>query len=226
MLFLFFTASLFAGGLQVSPVHIVFKPGENITLLQLRNVEKKSITFQLSVKRWEQKKGKGYYVKTRDVLVTPPLVKIAPGQIQNIRIAYLGTPPEKREKAYRIFMRQVITKHKHVSGLEVILNISVPVFVQPQGTLTPALTWTATCKKKHLRLTAFNNGNEHAQVTHLLIETPKGEKIIDQKVFKYLFPGNAYMWRVKMKSGCKRNYKLTYTNNKPTAEPPTQVHVS
>lgn len=207
-------ASSFAGGLEVSPVHINLSAQKNIILVKLDNVDKHPFVMQLSAKRWKQKQGKNIYSSTNDILVTPPLVSIPPGKEQNLRIAFLGVPGEHKEKSYRLYLKQILPHKNKISGLYVAINIGLPIFIKPLQPSKQKVVWSGHCDNKQLTLVARNVGDKHAQVTRLkLVDSKTHKLIVNKRVFTYILPGNSHEWRYANKEQCRHVYQLVETTN-------------
>ncbi len=100
-------AAATAQGLRVSPTTLeVIAPGA-ATTLTLVNQGRTVMTVQARIFRWTQANGQEQFDATGDVVVSPPMVQIAPGQQQVLRIVRTTRSPVRGEEAYRLYIDQI-----------------------------------------------------------------------------------------------------------------------
>lgn len=190
---------LFAAGIGIDPIHIHLSQKKAFAALTVRNQNPEPITLQLGVKRWSQKNGQDDYQDTRDLLVVPPMMTIAPGESQVVRIALQRLPDKSQELTYRLFFHQLpIGDSFKKSGIHTLLRILVPVFVAPIINNQPKqLVWQGTIVGKELALSVQNKSNLHVQITHLLLTGSWDKKpLLSQQVFHYVLPQQSYTWHL------------------------------
>ena len=180
----FFMLHLHAAKIQISPISLSLSPQESIQVINLTNVGDTSVLYQLmTINAWRQLNGKAHYQKTTELAAMPPIMKIAPGHKQVIRLGYIGTWNFKEEKAYRILLHQVLdppkkdTNGKTIVALNVGLDLSIPIFVKPNLPTHPMVTGTAHLKHNDLTVTLHNTGSEHIKVRDLQLVTAHGNKL-------------------------------------------------
>lgn len=155
-----------AGAFQVNPIRVDLGPGIASQSLVVRNDGTEALVVQMSVQAWSQEDGQDVYRPTQDALVTPPVAQIAPGAEQVIRVGLRRPPDPTRQGTYRLFVQEVPgAPAPGVTGLQVALRVSLPVFVAAQAPARRDLHWSvARGAVGELALTVENRGNVHAQI--------------------------------------------------------------
>ena len=92
--------------------------------------------MQIRIVRWKQEGGYERYTAQQDVVASPPIVTIAKGSKQLIRLIKQGTIPSGVEQAYRIIVDEIPqpdAKAEPSMGLKLQMRYSIPLFVYGQG---------------------------------------------------------------------------------------------
>ncbi|MBC7698390.1 MAG: molecular chaperone [Bacteroidia bacterium] len=194
--FLFASLAYAEGSLQLSPLRLSLSDLENITTLTVKNRGATSSLVQLEVLNWTQKNGVDIFEPTRDILVSPPVFTIAPGAEQVLRAVSRRKADNNKELTYRLFVREVQDQAKPADDntIKVLLNISLPIFIQSDIKSLPKLVWSAkniSAQKFSLKLT--NNGMQHIQVKSFQLIDTNGDKIL-QNTMHYVLPDSATEW--------------------------------
>lgn len=105
------------------------------------------------------------------------------------------------EQAYRVYIREVVaeTRTSKCRGtrLKMALNISIPLFIQPQ-TMQKNYVWSAKwCDSQHLQLELHNTGNVTIFTNQWQLLS--GHKPFSPKhaVFNYIQPKQSQHWMIK-----------------------------
>ncbi|NUO74350.1 MAG: molecular chaperone, partial [Frateuria sp.] len=153
-------------------------------------------TIQLRAMAWSQSEGKDVFAPAGDILATPPIFTVPAGGSQVIRIGSRRDPDPQQERAYRLFLREVPpAPQAGAAGLRMVLEISLPVFVQPSSASAPGLHWQATrIDGTHVKLTASNTGTAHAHLTHFVLSGDDGRRLPMPSNAAYILPGNSHDW--------------------------------
>ena len=93
-----YASTALAGGLEVSPTSLQLNPQANSEELWLSNVGNTPISAQVRVFTWSQKEGADYLAATSALTISPPLLQMAPGAKQLVRVIRSG-PPEVDERS-------------------------------------------------------------------------------------------------------------------------------
>ena len=188
-----------AGSLQVAPVRIVLTPGRSVAAMTIGNAEDAEVAVQAEVFSWSQVDGKDVYEPTRDVLVNPTIFRLAAQAQQIVRVG-LRVPAGEREKSYRIFLQQLPRdKAVPVDGtvgvqIQTLLRIGVPIFVPPTASPTAArrdVQWRVERSDPGHRLNVRNSGDEHIQLTQVVLRQDNGSEFARKSLSHYVLAGQA-----------------------------------
>jgi fimbrial chaperone protein len=95
--------------------------------------------------------GRTKLVLTEDLILSPPIIKLAPKARQVVRLALLRAPDPARQLTYRLIVREIpeATAPKELTvAVPIALALSMPVFITPP----------AAQRERHLRHRARGPG--------------------------------------------------------------------
>ncbi|QNK03765.1 molecular chaperone [Dyella telluris] len=201
-----------AAALQVSPVMVDFKPTEQAQAIYLVNNGKEPLEAQVRVRRWTQVQGQDKLDEVDDVVASPAIIRVAPGERQVVRVVRKKPTAPAQELSYRLLVDELPqkTKAEH-SGLNVLLRYSIPVFIAPAGSATQPSSEDAQTETNlsvvHAQLVAAaagksnllmrNDGTVHIRVSHLGLTSASGkDRILEDGLVGYVLPGQQMSWPV------------------------------
>lgn len=187
-------------GLQVSPIGLRLSATTQADALWLTNTGADTIHAQVRMFRWTQANGKDVLESSRDLVVSPPMVAIAPGDRQLVRVIRQVAPASNdMETAYRVLVDEIPMDSRDKNGLTFVLRYSIPVFLAPTGdrAVKAALhaSWeeTSTGATLHIR----NSGNGHAQIADVVWYGTGGDRAtLLPGLAGYALPGASMSWNV------------------------------
>ncbi|QDH71844.1 fimbrial biogenesis chaperone [Marilutibacter alkalisoli] len=194
-----------AANLQVAPTSITLQARQSAGGLTLSNTGSEPLHAQLRVFRWTQNAGEDELEATSDIALSPPMIELAPGARQLVRIVRTGPPPAGHEASYRVIVDELPTAERgdggepaqpSPPGLQFVLRYSIPVFLMPAGAreLAPALR---TRLVDGNRIEISNTGDGHAQVADLVFVGRDGQRIaIAPGLSGYVLPGQRKRWEL------------------------------
>jgi fimbrial chaperone protein len=186
-----------AASLQLSPVNVeVPAPGATSTIT-LTNTGSEDINAQIRVFKWVQVNGQDQLVPTKDVVASPPAMKIGPGKNSVVRIVRTNKTPVVSEETYRLKVDEVPKPpHAGQAAVGFAVSYSVPVFFSnhKQGA---ALSWKASIVKGQIRLEADNNGDRRARIVDLKIAKAGKSVTVAPGLAGYVLRQSAKVWTVK-----------------------------
>lgn len=207
------TLSAHAGSFMANPVRLTLPAGSNSTSLSLDNTGDQPVLVQAEVMAWSQQDGKEVLTPSQDLVVSPPIFKIAPGGRQTVRLGLLRPAMGEREVTYRLFLQEVVQPPAPgEQGVSVALRLGLPVFVLPKGRAVPHLVWRAKAEDGAIRLTLTNSGNAHVQALDCKMYRQDGALFADQQLAAYVLAGQSRSWLIKPKQPW-RGEKLRLTAN-------------
>lgn len=192
-----------ASGLQVAPITLQLQARQNASGLWLSNTGDALLHAQVRVYHWTQAGGKEQLLPSRALLLSPPMLQIAAGERQLVRVIRVGAPPsggDAVEDAYRVIVDELPVNTSHKQGVNFVLHYSIPVFVEPVGktTVAPKLSWALHRDGDHAVLEVRNSGDGHAQISQLDFTGQNGSKTsLGHGLFGYVLPGATMRWILK-----------------------------
>ena len=183
-----------AQALFVVPVNLFLSPGQKATSLTVTNQGNSEIALQTRAFAWSQKEGEDDQLTAADnVVLSPPIVKMAPGATQVIRII-LRQAPENREDTYRILMDQ-IPPPAEAGVVHMVLRLSIPIFAQPAIRASPDVQFHLEYKNGQIDLVGMNVGNLHEKIRDIVLSTSDGRKLKpESNASPYLLSGATRRW--------------------------------
>jgi len=131
---------LTASAFTVTPVRIFLGQGASSALLTVRNDSTEPITFQISLRAWNQAPdGDMQLSDTKDIVFFPAMMVLQPAEEKKVRVGSAFKAAVSTERSYRIFFEelpppQVATAATGTAGgaqVRVLTKMGVPIFVQP-----------------------------------------------------------------------------------------------
>jgi fimbrial chaperone protein len=97
-------------------------------------------------------------------------------------------------------------------GLQVLLRIGIPVFVEPALATAPALHWSARrLSATEISVEAVNDGSAHVQIEKLKVSINAQAKPLAERVGGYVLPGTHASWTLKLASPLAAGQSLLLT---------------
>ncbi len=191
-----------AAGLVIDPVRIDWSPVEKSAAIKIKNTSDQPTTVHIEAQSWSQHRGTDIYSPTRDLLVSPRLVTIAPNSEQIVRTILRRQPAAGIELSYRIhFQQQLPPPATGLPGRAPAIRLGLPVFVQAKnGADAPRLAWSATqMPDLRLRIVLHNSGNTHVQVTDFaLYVLGEPHPVAGESVSTYILAEQSREWLLRL----------------------------
>jgi fimbrial chaperone protein len=192
-----------ASGLQVAPTTLSLKASQNADGLWLSNTGDSVVHAQVRVYHWTQNSQGDQLVPSTGLVISPPMLQLAIGDRQLIRVIRVGAPPNGAgavEDAYRLAIDELPIDAQGKRGLQFVLHYSVPIFVEPAGTAgaSPQLQWSLQRNGEHVMLQVSNHGDRHAQLAGLSYIDGTGHRTdLTLGLLGYVLPGATMRWMLK-----------------------------
>ncbi|MCD9086988.1 fimbria/pilus periplasmic chaperone [Stenotrophomonas sp. SY1] len=211
-----------AGDLQVAPVSLEFPAGSQAEGLWLENTGVAPLYAQLRVFRWSQAGGEEQLQPAEDLLSSPPIVSIAPGAKQYVRLVRTDGRASAQELSYRVLVDELPAPDaKPAQGLRFLLRYSIPVFVLPAGvaprnaatgpTQADLSLVSASVEERagQTWLTVRNQGRQRLRLRELLLVDPQGaQTALVPGLLGYVLNGGQMQWPLKVSAAAVRNGTL------------------
>jgi fimbrial chaperone protein len=201
-----------AGTFTISPLRVDFADATGMAVLTVRNEDGKPVVVQTQGLAWSQEGGQDALTPSRDLLVSPAVFTLPAGGSQLVRVALRRDVDPARELTYRLLLQEVPqVASPDFNGLQIVLRLSVPVFVEPRAPATPQVAWIATRDGDgKLSLSARNDGTAHARIHRFSVKTADGAAtVFDQPELAYLLPGSSRHWTFDDNNNTRLNAQPT-----------------
>ena len=183
------------------PVNPVIETGANASALWLENPGRTPITLQVRIFAWAQANGDNVYASQNDVIGSPPIVTIAPGAKQLVRLTRVGPSPAVAEATYRIVVDEIPTaKNDAAPGASVSFRMrySLPLFVRGDtyrdrpgaGAIEPRLSWRVVTTEGKRFLEIANGGAAHARLVNASFANGNMQYAITPGLLGYVLPNS------------------------------------
>jgi fimbrial chaperone protein len=163
---IFITSSSLAYG--ITPVKISLDRATNSQDIEINNDNPtEKLRLQIDTYTWQQNsKGEALLSPTREVVAFPALLEIPANTKRTVRVG-VRVPPGVEEKTYRVIVKQLRNSTigqtadvpQRQSALSFLLNMSLPVYVNPINVSKKAELGSRTLMGGKLRFTIANTGN-------------------------------------------------------------------
>jgi fimbrial chaperone protein len=181
-----------AGQFSVSPVRIYMGPRDRATSITITNDGKEELVMQADINEWKQlPNGEDELKPSEELIVSPPIIKLAPGARQVVRLARLKPTPVADQLTYRVFIREIVEARPADKGLEVqiALVFSLPIFITAP-TAKNALACSAHRQAADVvKVECSNGGNAYALPREFALVGAGGQKVASLESGAYLLPG-------------------------------------
>lgn len=199
-----------SGALLIWPVDPVIEAKQNATAIWLENSGNAPKTLQVRIFAWAQKDGHNVYAAQNDVIGSPPIVTIGPGERQLVRLTRTVAPSEEPEQAYRVIVDEIPVPQAAEAGagasVSFRMRYSIPLFSYAQG-MPPDLR--DTIKTQHVKrelkwrvaqdaegryLEVKNEAKIHARLVDVSFELGDGASPVAKGLLGYVLPGSTARW--------------------------------
>ncbi|QWP77423.1 molecular chaperone [Lysobacter sp. K5869] len=188
-----------AAGLQVTPTTLTLARDRPADALWLSNTGQETLRAQVRVYRWTQDNGQERLDTDPGLAISPPMLELAPGARQLVRVIRLGAPPA-RETAYRLIVDELPPPQTPRSeGLQFVLRYSVPVFLAPTvAGGPPQLRAQFQFEGDTPWLAVDNRGEQRAQLADAVFVDAQGRRYpLAPGLLGYALAGQRMRWPLR-----------------------------
>ncbi|MCW5651683.1 MAG: molecular chaperone [Ramlibacter sp.] len=181
-----------AGVFSVTPVRIFMKPRDRAVAVTLVNEGDTEVALQADINHWTQKPdGTDELVLTEDMILSPPIIKLAPRARQVVRLALLKPADASRQLTYRMVVREVpeaVAPKGNTMEVPIALALSMPVFITPPTAARDLSCEAVRPDAQTLQAVCRNGGSAYAQIRE--IQLRRGGQVLARfEGGNYLLPG-------------------------------------
>jgi fimbrial chaperone protein len=207
------TAALFS----VSPIRVELDAAHRTSILTFSNSGHENLRMQVRAMQWSMAPdGSWQLAPSDDLIATPELLEIAPGQNVQLRIGSLADPGQS-EASYRLLIDELPSLSEdageHKPEVKVLTQVSLPVYMEPPvATRVPVLR-SAIIERGTLKIGIGDDGTQRldAQGVQLSLADGAGRALLRRsQVANYVLAGSTDYLRVSLPAGmCERAASVT-----------------
>jgi fimbrial chaperone protein len=191
-----------AANFSVTPVRIYMKPQDRAVAVTIQNDGNAPVVLQADIYSWSQKAdGMDELVLTEDLILSPPIVKLAANAKQVVRLARLKSADATRQLTYRMVLREIPEAAPQKENVQVsfALALSMPVFITPPPARREMSCEASRTDAATLTLSCGNKGSAYAQVREVTVR--RGDQMLGRvEGGFYILPGARKVMPVKAAS--------------------------
>ncbi|WP_320721135.1 fimbria/pilus periplasmic chaperone [Enterobacter sp. 296B2] len=207
-----------AATLQVAPVTLDLQSGQRASAVYLTNSGKAAIHAQIRVYEWTQQNGKDVLTATDEVVSSPAMTSLAPGQQQLVRIIVMEPGIREQEQSYRLVIDELpdeTSRAANPNAVHFLLRYSIPVFIAGNQNM-PVSRDALSCEQAEPpgTIRCYNAGNSHIRLSHLQALTASGQVVGAVKgLAGYVLPGQTALVTLKQASHHTLSALRAYLND-------------
>lgn len=158
-----------ADAAELFPTTLVLSEDNPVAVLYIRNTSSERVVYELRGFRWTQENGEDVHDPDADLVATPPVLVLEPGESAPARIGLLsGVQAGPVERAYRLLISDIPPPARHVRpGLDVRVQYLLPVFVPPMDQRVRLELAATEDEAGRLCISGRNGGTSHAKIVSL-----------------------------------------------------------
>ncbi len=206
-----------ASSILIWPIDPVLEADQQASALWLENRGDTPANLQIRVFAWNQDGFDDKYQNQRDVVGSPPVATIQPGQKQLIRLTRAKTFPAGEEHAYRIIIDEIplplppsdAGSNQAAAAVRLQMRYSVPLFAygaglwskpdasrqrDPSGAGLPQLSGRALKVDGKPYVEVVNRGAVHARLTEAALKSGAQSRPVVDGLLGYVLPGATMRW--------------------------------
>ena len=203
-LLLSFTLPVRAATISISPLRLELGARHRTDIITLRNAGEAPLRVQVRVMLWTvADDGQWQLTPSKDLIVTPELIEIAPAKEAQLRVGTL-LDVGAGEGTYRLLLDELPNLDSAAGSLaevRVLTQVSMPVFVEPeQRTRLPSLS-AATVEHGTLAVSLGDSGTQRLDPQNINVSVlDKGGHVLEQRnvMANYVLPGRTWFLSMKL----------------------------
>ena len=210
-----------ATSVLIWPIDPTLEADAKAGALWLENRGSAAASLQIRVFAWQQGEFQDQYQAQREVIGSPPVATLAPGQKQLVRLTRTGLTPPGQERAYRIIIDEIpAPQAPNAAGegaqaaIRLQMRYSVPLFAYGEGLVgkpdadaartavgRPQLTWRPVTVQGKPYVEVRNSGPVHARLTDVTLRQGAQQRPLGEGLLGYVLPGASMRWPAPVAPG-------------------------
>ncbi|MES0266179.1 fimbrial biogenesis chaperone [Citrobacter sedlakii] len=156
--------------LQVAPVTLNLNPHQRAAALYLTNTGDTPIHAQVRIYDWTQDDGKDVLTLTDDIVSSPAVASLEPGQQQLVRIVVLNPGLHAHEQSFRLQIDELpglsAAGASH-TGVHFLLRYSIPLFIAAEHNAALDDISQLACAQQETDIWCQNCGTSHIRLSNV-----------------------------------------------------------
>jgi fimbrial chaperone protein len=195
-----------AGDLELSPILVELSARSRTALVTLRNGGSAPMRYQVRAFSWDQKADGGMELTpTRELVLFPPLLELAPGESRNLRVG-TQSEPGAAERTWRIFVEELprADDADAANRVQVLTRVGVPVFLAPTRRLSKVELVFLPPEPGRVRLALRNGGSVRVRpsAVKLALVAADGSPVLEKTLDAwYVLAGGQRIYEVELPEG-------------------------
>lgn len=183
--------------LSIAPLRVEIEGTGAGATVRLTNSSNHALPVQSRLFAWSQANGEDVYEPSSELVVSPSIASIPPGQTQIVRVLRKGaaTPGEKR---FRLAVDQLPDPAQERAGQALTrIRFTLPVFVDREKAQPAAFAWRVA----NDRIELANTGGSTARVLEVQVKTADGRIVpVERNALRYVLGNSTIAW--PLGNGC------------------------
>lgn len=200
----------------INPVVVEFMPRQRVAsvTVALSETAARPMRLQAEVRTWQQNlQGKDVSSPSTDLLVTPPIAELRPGQKQLFRIALRGPRQDSGELAYRLVLEDVAPPAADAPpsdspdiSIRLRMRYDLPVLLAPTAPVVKRLRWQSCAAapaggRPVACVRLVNAGNRRVKVQSLILSGAGWEQTLALDEGANVLAGAEREWHIPLQPG-------------------------
>lgn len=189
-----------AGQFTVNPVRIFMATKDRTTSVTVVNEGTSDLVMQADLYAWRQTaSGQDELIPTDDLIAAPPILKLAPGAKQVVRMAMLKPMSATEQLTYRVIIREIPEVKPPEPGvqLQIALAFSLPIFITPPGAKHQLVCDVQRAAPNVAQAVCENKGTAYTQATQFKFIDANGKTLLSSDSGGYILPGAKRSFELK-----------------------------
>lgn len=181
----------------LAPLRIELDDAQQYDTMRVLNPSTRPVGVQVRAFGWAQDNGEDVYEPTNEVMVSPAIIVIEPGETQIFRVMRRPMPPAG-ERRYRIAVDQLPDPELEKGGQAMTrIRFTIPMFVDRKMATPADLAWSI----KGNTLRVANSGQQTVRMVNLNLTDASGTEIPVDGVSLHYVHGSSWIdWTLP--NGC------------------------
>jgi fimbrial chaperone protein len=158
-----------AASFGLAPIGVTIAAGELSGSVVVTNTGTEDVVIQARPYAWTQN-GEESRTETRELVINPPIFKLAVGEQQLVRVASRAAAPQQFERAYRVVFSELPAGLQTEPGFHIRVAMDIPLFVEPVVRSSAQLAWRVERTANGGRLVADNSGGRHFRLRDVRVQ--------------------------------------------------------